>query len=108
MRWLGMTAAIVTLVAVVMNSIWFVRRGLGLGGFFSIAWPAALAAFGVVAFALVLGFVSVRALNRPEDETESGANGASGRGESPSPAGGGAGRGTALGSSRRRAPGKRN
>ena len=82
MRWLGMTAAILTLIAVVMNSIWFIRRGLGLGGFLSLAWPAALATFGVVAFALALGFFSVRAMLRAR-QAEEGANNGSEAGHGP-------------------------
>lgn len=81
MRWLGMTAALLTLIAVVMNSIWFMRRGLGFGGFVSMAWPAALAAFGVVAFALVLGFVSVRAMLRARAGEEEQPNPGTGPGE---------------------------
>ncbi|MBO8142064.1 MAG: hypothetical protein H0Z37_07790 [Firmicutes bacterium] len=66
MRWLGTLAAVLTLAAVVANSVWFMRRGLGFGGFLSLAWPAALAALGIVAGALALGFASVRLMLRKE------------------------------------------
>jgi len=72
LRWLGMTAAVATLVAVVMNSIWFVRRGLGLGGFISMVWPVALATAGVIAFAIGLGWLTVRAMLRASAEQEEG------------------------------------
>jgi len=109
-RWLGMTAAIVTLVAVVMNTIWFARRGMGLGGFFSIAWPAALATFGVVAFALVLGFVSVRALNRSAeaDGAESEPGGDAGQGETGNPGNDRTSGGSAPGSTPGASPVQRN
>ncbi|HEY8497232.1 MAG TPA: hypothetical protein VIK98_09420 [Limnochordales bacterium] len=110
MRWLGMTAAIATLIAVVMNSIWFARRGLGLGGFVSMAWPAALATFGLVAFALVLGFVSVRALNRSAegDGEENEGSGDAGRGEPGDPTDGRTAGGSAPGSAPEPRPGERN
>lgn len=60
MRVLGMTAALMTLAAVVLNTIWFIRQGFSLGSFLSVTWPAALAAFGVLAGAIVIGVLSVR------------------------------------------------
>ena len=110
MRWLGMTAAIATLIAVVMNTIWFARRGMGLGGFCSIAWPAALATFGLVTFALVLGFVSVRALNRAAeaDGADRESTGDASRNETGNSAHGRTGGGSAPDSTPGPRPGERN
>ncbi len=70
MRWLGMAAAFMTLAAVILNTIWFTRQGLSLGSFLALTWPAALGAFGVLAGAMVLGFVSVRLMLRADAESE--------------------------------------
>ncbi|MFS8664068.1 MAG: hypothetical protein LOD84_00015 [Limnochordales bacterium] len=95
MRWLGITAAVVTLIAVAMNSLWFVRRGLGLGGFVSMVWPVALATAGVVGFALVLGFVSVRAMNRSGGHDAASPGAERGAADLPERAGADPGRGSA-------------
>jgi len=75
MRWLGMAAAFMTLAAVILNTIWFTRQGLSLGSFLALTWPAALGAFGVLAGAMILGFVSVRLMLRADAESERAAAG---------------------------------
>lgn len=70
MRVLGMTAALMTLAAVVLNTIWFIRQGFSFGDFLSVAWPAALTAFGVLAGAIVIGFLSVRLMLKADAEAE--------------------------------------
>lgn len=68
MRVLGMAAFVMTVAAAVLNVIWFTQRGISVGEFFALTWPAALTAAAVVGGALAVGIVSVRMMLKAEAE----------------------------------------
>lgn len=74
MRVLGTVAFILTVAAAVLNVVWFLRRGVGLGEFLAITWPAAAVAFGIVAAVMAYGVFTARrrrleATSRDEQES---------------------------------------
>lgn len=66
MRWLGMIAALATLAAAVFNIIVFSRLKLDFGGFATVG----LATAAFMAFTVGLGIVTVRMMQRREEEAE--------------------------------------
>lgn len=69
-RWLGIGAAVATLVAAVLNVIWFSRHILPFREFVAVVWPAALATVGILGGAVVIGIVTVRLMIRADEKRD--------------------------------------
>lgn len=63
MRWLGMLAAVCTLAAVILNSIWFARRGgMSAKGFLALSGPTVLYLMVFLAAVFAIAWLSGRLL----------------------------------------------
>jgi len=63
MRWLGVIAALCTLAAVILNTIWFARRGgISARNFFALSGPTVLYLIVFVAAVFAIAWLSGRLL----------------------------------------------